>query len=1378
MPTVAVNVGAGMKTQLETANVQGWAVYFDKNGNNPFWTPLNGSGASLNLPDQQGLKVYFILQSLAPGVTPVHTGGSASTLTDPIQTESQIIATGTPSSAQTLNYRYDSFEVTFTPAPADAGNLTDINGFGIPMAIDVVYADGTSGTRGYSISGGGVATSDTIWNELVSAGGSGSIQYFTSATSGGLTGPRMAISPATAISENISGTNYQTSNWLPYISGLQSSTAVSAGSGGAAGAEQIQITGYFNGAPDGNHVWHNAGFYSYRVTFNGVNFVLTPDAASQIKGTITITPADLANSIYMTLGNATVAGLANPNGIAGSTTTLTMNTGANNEWGTVLRDFLAGFTAGYWNSTATSQNAQVSGSIILNKEWNQDPTYAFGGAITSGTGSVTPASHVAYDEYAKVFFNYTNSYGNGYSDFLTRAYNVGPLIDVTQSPTGSPTSSITVTLFGDGDTPTGYTQPTIANYIAPTGGAYLVPAGVSSSGIQTTLNFNVGQTRLIEGTPIQVVLKGATDVVLPTISSFNNYQVVSNGSGGYTTTTYGLPSPGVVALLDLPVTAATSGTGVNWYQIVVGTGAAAKTFNFYLTVDSSGNILNPAYTGQGGSIAIDGLAAITGTGTGQYITAANGGMTISFFQGGTNTLDPSLLTTVSGTLLPWAPLVGMRPGYTSSGGAPFLQSYEVWSAQSSGTTTAQTVYNGALVFGWNGSDQAALQQQTAASNFYVASYTNKIFGSSYAKLTFSALSGGALPTEIVSNGGYLVAQADVDGNWATSMPVSFANGAYTVQMQEFADSGLTSALNSASVVQSFTVSQGATISTYNLSLETGHTSTGLVIASGGALTVNGGTASATMISAGGIEYVASGVDRGAIVLGEHQVWQGATATSMTIASGGSGYVYGTTSAVAINGGGFQYVGGQAHQSVASATTVNSGGNQYVFASGFASGTTVLSGGKQVVGGATSSGGGGFAMNSLIEAGGQLLVSAGGSAGSSYNSSSLVSGNWVTATLVSGSATIAGGLGYVYSGGVALGTLLQGSGGALNVYAGGSAASTTIQSGTTQYAYQGGSSLAATVQSGGFEVVWGSGSVASGATIQSAGYEYVYDSAHASNTTIQSGGTQLVWDSGTIASNSLVQSFGLMHVHNGGSSVNTTIVGGLQVVWSGGTDSNATINVGSQHIGATGSALATTVNSGGFQYNYGDAVGTIVNSAGSAITFSGGTTTSAQINSGGTYHVIAGGIADDLAVIGTGQAFVWSGGSLQDATISGGFLQFISGALTSGSEITFATAGGTVKFDDSVSIDAQLSISGYGYQSGTLAFADIGFTSGVTSATWNQSSGSAGVLSITSGTLQASINLFGNYVAGDFTLASYGTTGTQITDTTPPDAFSLLANPHA
>ena len=147
--------------------------------------------------------------------------------------------------------------------------------------------------------------------------------------------------------------------------------------------------------------------------------------------------------------------------------------------------------------------------------------------------------------------------------------------------------------------------------------------------------------------------------------------------------------------------------------------------------------------------------------------------------------------------------------------------------------------------------------------------------------------------------------------------------------------------------------------------------------------------------------------------------------------------------------------------------------------------------------------------------------------------------------------------------------------------------------------------------------------------------------------------------------------------------------------------------------------------------------------------------------------------------GTGQAFVWSGGSLQDATISGGFLEVLSGGVASGSTITFATAGGTVKFDDSVSLSGTVSVSGLTPSAGALIFGDIGYTAGVTSATWNQSTSSGGVLTITSGSLQASINLFGNYVAGNFKLATDGAHGTLITDPVAnADPFSLLANPHA
>ena len=1475
MTTVKVDVGTNMSTQLGTPGVQGWAVYFNAAGINPVWTQLTGTGASLNLPNQAGLKVYFILQSMSPGVTPVHNPSSPGT--DPIQTESQITPTGTVSSAQTLNYRYDSFEVTFTPAAADAGNLTDINGFGIPMAVEVVYSGTTpttSASRGYMISGGAVGSSMTMWNELASAGGSGSIQYY--APGGGLTGARMAISPATALANNVGGTNYSSSNWNPYVTALGASSATSAGSAGSAGAQQIQIAGYFNGAPDANHVWHNAGFYSYRVTSSGGNFVLTPDASSQIQGAITISPTDLANSIYMTLGNATVSGLSTGNGTA-STTTLTMNTGANNEWGTVLRDFVAGFTAGYWGSTATSLNPNVPGSLFLNKEWNQDPTYAFGGSVTSGSGVVTPFASVVYDEYAKVFFRETNSYGNGYSDFLTRAFNVGPLINVSDgSGNAVDSNNITVTLFADNDTPTGYTPQVINNYLSAGSGGYLVPSGVSTNGIQTTLNFNVGTMSLKAGTPVTIVLKGATsasDVALPTISSFGNYGIVSNGSGGYATSAYGDATNGVINIKDLPVTAATSGTGVNWYQIKVGTGAAQKTFNLYETVDTAGNILNPAYTGSGSvssAIAIDGLAAVTGTGTGQFITSG-GGMTVGFQNGGTNTLDPSLMAVVplaSASLpntaytAPSAPLVGLRPGFTSASGAPFLESYNAWSVGPSAT-----VYNGGLVFGWKGADSAALQQQTATSNYYVNAYTNKINGGDVARLVFTAVS-GSLPTSGLSSSGtgsstiyYATATADVDGNWATGTPIQFGNGTYTVQMQEFlpSDSTFHSALNSASVVQSFTVQQGAAVGSGQTVVVAGplsNVSAGLTVGSGGTVLVSGGTASATMVSSGGSEFVISGSDTGAIVLGEHQVWAGATAASMTIASGGTGRVYGTTSAAAVNGGGYQFVG-MASGATASGTTVNSGGNQWLLSGGVATSTTVLSGGNLIVNS------GGIAMSATVLNGGWAIVDGvGANLGSGFYvtstfSSGVNSGQHYSVHSVTGNARVSGGFITVYSGGTTEGAVLQGSGTWQYSWSGGQANSTTVKSGTYLDVYSAGSSLAATIQSGGWEYVWGNGSLASAATVQSAGYQDVYSGASAVSTTIQYGGWQLVWGAGTTASGTNIQSGGYMQVDNGGSATGVIVSnGGWELVWTGGGVSGTVVSSGGiEYVWANASATHTIVSSGGTQDNFGSTMSTTINSGGVGYAFSGGFTMSAEVNSGGNLHVVSSGVAggvlvnnggveyvwgggtDSGSTIGSGGLqvllqsgsvatgtiiassgtahvssgsvasgtvvssggslhvfqggvengatvnaggfdFIWSGGTVQNATLNGGFLEILSGGGANGGTIDFTTLGGIVKLDDSVHLGSgSVRISGLTPTAGAIDFADIGYTSGQTTAAWAQSTGS-GTLTLTSGALHASVVLFGNYVASSFKLASDGTVGTMVTDPAAGgDSQNLLTQPH-
>jgi hypothetical protein len=138
-----------------------------------------------------------------------------------------------------------------------------------------------------------------------------------------------------------------------------------------------------------------------------------------------------------------------------------MNTGANNQWGTVLTQVLTGFTGGYYGTSGKSLNADVTESIDLNKNWNWDPTYAFGKNLSGDAA-------VFQDPYAELFFFKSNSYGSGYSDNLMSAYaEGGPLIPVYYN--GANVQTIDLTIYDDSETPSGYTQPVIYNYIAPPG---------------------------------------------------------------------------------------------------------------------------------------------------------------------------------------------------------------------------------------------------------------------------------------------------------------------------------------------------------------------------------------------------------------------------------------------------------------------------------------------------------------------------------------------------------------------------------------------------------------------------------------------------------------------------------------------------------------------------------------------------------------------------------------------------------------------------------------------------------------------------------------------------------------------------------------------
>jgi hypothetical protein len=88
------------------------------------------------------------------------------------------------------------------------------------------------------------------------------------------------------------------------------------------------------------------------------------------------------------------------------------------------------------------------------------------------------------------------------------------------------------------------------------------------------------------------------------------------------------------------------------------------------------------------------------------------------------------------------------------------------------------------------------------------------------------------------------------------------------------------------------------------------------------------------------------------------------------------------------------------------------------------------------------------------------------------------------------------------------------------------------------------------------------------------------------------------------------------------------------------------------------------------------------------------------------------------------------------------------------------------------------VAGFG-KPDRLDFRDIAFTSGATSATWTQSGTTSGTLAVTSGGHTADITLLGQYVTGNFHVATDNHGGTFVID--PPvlakTNTGTLVDPH-
>ena len=771
MTALNVSLSPSLQAELAQPGIWAYAVYFDSGGNNPTWTSLVINGAvqqagtiPVSLPATMvGGKIYFIVQS-QDASQPYNLPGL-------ITTESRL----NWANANTYDFRYDSFEITLQNSPFDAGNLTSVNGFGLPMEVSIPYENGTSARVGYGITG------STLVNDINNINTSNTYAY--TYTSGPLSHHfRMALSPAESLSLGPDGP-FKAADWSQYVESIAASLSGST-------PANIILSGQFNGAPDAGGVWHNGGYFAYQLMWDGTNFWLDPLQSSQIKGHIQLTPTALQNSIYSTLGTANI--YADP---ADAAYLADMNTGANNQWGKVLSEFLTGFTGGFYLNHATSLNSQVRSLVDLNQNLNWDPNYAF----TSLTPRVT---YQTSDPYSQIFYAHSNSYGSGYSDALMSQYAVGgPLISVYDPVLQTNVRHINLTIYSDGEMPQGYVKPAIHNYIAPGPNGYGLP-NPANIATNITLNFasnvaeNAGvvpdRTATITlnilmsdagGTPTwsTVTFNGTTAGSFGLWQNWNiKYDSTSNSYSAVPFSTPVSQPAGTMLINQFPVAAGEN--SISWYQIGVGN----KTFNLYVTT-SSGQFENPNYAGQQGALAVDGLATVIP----QQSTAPTiSTFAVNFAAGDTVTYDPSLVVAntanvgrYSFPITPFAPVAG-----TLSGGQ-----FTVLPHQTSPVSNTITTTDADIAFAWTGANN---DPNTVS---WIAHYTNKIGAGDIARVTITSSSGSLFTT----------ATADIDGKWQTGA-VHLGTGTYTVSMAEYfpTDIHFTTALSPTSNTLTLTVAPG------------------------------------------------------------------------------------------------------------------------------------------------------------------------------------------------------------------------------------------------------------------------------------------------------------------------------------------------------------------------------------------------------------------------------------------------------------------------------------------------------------------------------------------------------------------------------------------
>lgn len=675
-----------------------------------------------------GGNVVIVTQQVGPGGT--------STLPSSVHVIGDVLDTV---KATAGNYRYDTIEVTLLGSGSDVANLTNIVQFGAPIELSVSYSAASglpTDTRGYAVSG------QTFVNDLKALSPPDTQNYpFTSPGNSPLNEQRETLALANNVAPNplnVPG------DWNSYVNGFQ------------AVASNVRLASYFNGV--GSDAPASLSYFEVKYDSGAGVYWLVPVSLAGISTTnytlripaLQTAPSQinaLTQNIYTQAGTLDVYTAMNGT-LVKSYDTFTPN----NAYGDLAKHFVAGFDAGFWGGSANSLNPLVTAKVDLNKTWNWGADYAYeainaapgsnsyGYTNTIGTGAGTvgdPSRKMFYDPFAAQFFQKSNSYGYSYSDLISNGGGVNPGISVYDPGTRTNVTSIGVTLFDLGETPTGYRPPT-HNYVAPTGSTY--SAAATSSTDQFLFDFSLaGKYAPVDGTPIafrfyapgqsQAGADGFVTLNLP--SHYAEIYSLANSGGQWTLTANANSGAlGFFIINGIPVT---SDASTAWYQIVLGTGSSAKTYNIYAK----------ATTNSIDSIIMDGGADA------QLIPGQASQAKFSFAPAGTITFDPAVFASASPQPRPMAlpaPLLGDVDGG---------------------------------IFQALGSPHDVEQGQLAFSSQSVGGESNEIVGGNIAKIDFASIDN---PSWIFAP---LATEAQIDGAWITDLLAQFGNGVYSALMQQY-----------------------------------------------------------------------------------------------------------------------------------------------------------------------------------------------------------------------------------------------------------------------------------------------------------------------------------------------------------------------------------------------------------------------------------------------------------------------------------------------------------------------------------------------------------------------------------------------------------------